>query len=196
MTTKLYPEIKFIHYYDTEALPKEEQKKSNQFCIAYRIYQDKVELGVAFCSDNYEKSVGRRLATVRLKSNPITLERDFIVETLFNENVGELYSAFSDEHPSFFEFSLLKLPMRKKLLDSIRVDDIRISAIKTLVTMYVFFDIVSCKYSYIKECSEIPAEIEVKQAILKEKEQELNELRKQKQERAEMFKKQYQANKV
>ena len=196
MATKLYPETKFIHYYDTEALSKEEQKNSDQFCIAYRIYQDKIELGVAFCSDNYEKSIGRRIATVRLTSIPIILERDFIIETIFNENSEELCSILSDEEEvSYYDYSLFKFPMRKKLIDSIRVDDIRIKIIKSFLIMYVLFELSDHKHSYIEDCSKVPAEIQVKQAILNEKEQELNELRKKKQERANQFKQQY-ANKV
>lgn len=59
--------------------------KTNGYTVAYKINNSTIELGVAFCSEQFNKAVGRKLAMQRLVDNPQRVTWNHICDTIILE---------------------------------------------------------------------------------------------------------------
>lgn len=119
--------VKYIHHH----FPNMKNNNYKQFCVAYIINPLEVKFGIAFCSeDRYNKSVGRKIADIRLEKSCLTLYKDYFMKKLFNS-----YDPYFLEET--LEYSVFKLPLSQDLQNTINLTDIRNTMIESIIIYYI-----------------------------------------------------------
>lgn len=169
MSSKVnFPKTFYLHEFYRNQLSREEAKHADdQFCVAYRKFKDKIELGVAFCApnDSYVKDIGRKLASIRLDYCPVTLDIDTICKIIFSDDLF-IENFMSDSVPVecemevtslpiemelpkvASEFFIFKTPIRKSVIKSLFIDDFTTDVLQKVIRFFVILEIATEKGIY------------------------------------------------